>query len=289
VDLAARGIELHVHAAVELLVAGEEAAIEECARLGRRRGLPFVYDLGSGLLKRPYAFPASEPDAASAVAKGADLVLFSADKLLGGQAGDGGSRGGQRVRIGIQVGGGRQVKQWDPARFGDLGGTLAGRYGAQLVFTGSTEDRPLVDLALSRLPTGTDAIDLCGRVDLLTLAAILERLSVFVTGDTGPMHLAAAVGAPLVAIFGPSDPRRWGPLSNDAHIVHSLVECRPCNRIRRPPSHCLGTIPDCLAAISVDDVMRAVEQVLGQAPQAGRATATRAAAGRPMEAPDVGR
>jgi len=184
----------------------------------------------------------------------------AARKLLAGEGGDGRPPAGPL--IGIQVGSGRQVKQWDPTRFGDLGAALARKHGARLAFTGSAEDRPLVELALARLPKGIDVIDLCGRLDLPTLAAVLEGLSVFITGDTGPMHLAAAVGAPLVAIFGPSDPRRWGPLSSGAQIVHSEVPCRPCNRIRRPPSHCVGTVPECLAAIGVGDVLQAVDRLL---------------------------
>lgn len=209
----------------------------------------------------------------------------AAGALLADPADDGGSHRAPRLRIGIQVGGGRQVKQWDPRRFGELGGTLAVKFGAQLVFTGSAEDRQLVDLALGQLPPGIEAIDLCGRVDLLTLAALLERLSVFVTGDTGPMHLAGAVGTPLVAIFGPSDPRRWGPLSSSARIVHSGVNCRPCNRIRRPPSHCIGVTPDCLASIGVHEVVQAVEQVLGRAALPRAASAP----GGSMEAIDAGR
>jgi ADP-heptose:LPS heptosyltransferase len=211
----------------------------------------------------------------------------AARKLLAREGRDGRSSAGPR--IGIQVGSGRQVKQWDPARFGELGAALALKHGATLVFTGSAEDRPLVDLALARLPKGTDAIDLCGRVDLLTLAAVLERLSVFVTGDTGPMHLAAAVGTPLVAIFGPSDPRRWGPLSSGAQIVHSAVACRPCNRIRRPPSHCVGRIPECLASIGVGDVLQAVEQVLARTGDAPAATAPAVPRERAAEAADGSR
>jgi ADP-heptose:LPS heptosyltransferase len=171
---------------------------------------------------------------------------------------------GTTALIGIQVGGGRQVKQWDPVRFGDLAARLAAKYAARLVFTGSAEDRPLVDMALARVPSDAGVIDLCGRADLPTIAGLLERFSVFITGDTGPMHLAAAVGTPLVAIFGPSDPRRWGPLSTKACIVHSAVDCRPCNRIRHPPPRCVGTIPDCLAAIGVDQVLDAVDQLLAR-------------------------
>jgi ADP-heptose:LPS heptosyltransferase len=174
---------------------------------------------------------------------------------------DGGGRE-EPLHIGIQVGGGRQVKQWDPARFGELAARLAARYPARFVFTGSTEDRPLVEAALARVPKHVPVVDVCGQVDLPTLAALLERFAVFVTGDTGPMHLAAAVGTPLVAIFGPSDPRRWGPLSSTARIVRSAVDCAPCNRIRRPPARCAGTLPDCLAAIDVDQVLEAVDRQL---------------------------
>jgi ADP-heptose:LPS heptosyltransferase len=177
--------------------------------------------------------------------------------------------------IGVQVGGGRQVKQWEPARFGALVAALAARHPARFVFTGSQSDRALVDAALAHVPAGVPVVDLVGRADLPTLAALLEKVSVFITGDTGPMHLAAAVGAPIVAIFGPSDPRRWGPLcgrpaggrlpSGDVRIVHSRVACRPCNRIRRPPAHCVGLVPECLQAITVEQVLGEVELLLAAA------------------------
>ncbi len=176
--------------------------------------------------------------------------------------------------IGIQVGGGRDVKQWEPARFGELVADLAVRYRARFVFTGSERDRAVTDAALATAPRTIPIVDLVGRADIPTLAAVLERLSLFITGDTGPMHLAAAVGTPIVAIFGPSDPLRWGPLawrplacSNEAgaeaRVVHSTVACRPCNRIRRPPARCVGHVPDCLDAVTVEQVAREVDTVLG--------------------------
>jgi ADP-heptose:LPS heptosyltransferase len=191
-----------------------------------------------------------------------------AESLLagGGQGVPGPRRTGAEperpLSIGIQVGGGRVVKQWDPARFGVLAARLAERYPVQIVFTGSADDRRLVAAALAHVPTHVPVVDVCGQVDLPTLAALLERFAVFITGDTGPMHLAAAVATPLVAIFGPSDPRRWGPLSSTARIVRSDVACGPCNQIRRPPARCSDALADCLAAIDVDQVLEAVEQQL---------------------------
>jgi lipopolysaccharide heptosyltransferase II len=200
----------------------------------------------------------------------------------GADARDAGDR--RRPLIGVHVSAGRPVKQWDPVRFGELAARLAARHDARVVFTGSDDDRALVDLAVAHVPDGAAVIQLCGRADLVMLAALLERFSVFVTCDSGPMHLAAAIGTPLVAIFGPSDSRRWGPISGNARVVQSDVDCRPCNRIRRPPARCAGRTPDCLAAISVDQVLEAVEQVLaaGSVERRGRDDVT-------VETGDAGR
>ena len=100
-----------------------------------------------------------------------------------------------------------------------------------------------------------------GRLDLLTLAAVLERLDLLVTGDTGPMHLAAAVGTPVVAVFGPSDPARYAPRGPRDRVVRIDLPCSPCNRIRRPPARCVGHTPDCLAGITADAVFDAAIDV----------------------------
>jgi ADP-heptose:LPS heptosyltransferase len=97
---------------------------------------------------------------------------------------------------------------------------------------------------------------------VLDLAAVLERLPVFVTGDTGPMHLAAAVGAPVVALFGPSIPARYAPLSARSRVVRIDLPCSPCNRIRLPPDRCRGHVPDCLDGIGVDAVLAAARGLL---------------------------
>ncbi len=81
-------------------------------------------------------------------------------------------------------------------------------------------------------------------------AAILAQLDVLVTGDTGPMHLAAAVGTPVVAVFGPSDPARYATRGPADRVVRIDLPCSPCNRIRRPPERCVGHTPDCLAGVT---------------------------------------
>jgi lipopolysaccharide heptosyltransferase II len=169
--------------------------------------------------------------------------------------------GHRRPLVGIHVSGGRAIKQWEPERFAELASRLIRTRGAGIVLTGTTADRPLVDKVAGALAKAA-VIDLAGALDLPTLAAVLERLDVFVTGDTGPMHVAAAVGVPIVAVFGPSDPARYAPRDPMHRVVRVDLPCSPCNRIRRPPERCVGHTPDCLTGIDVEMVYRAVEATL---------------------------
>ena len=169
--------------------------------------------------------------------------------------------GGAR-RIGIHVNGGRAIKQWPESRFREIARRLVHDRGAAIVLTGTPGDRGLIDGVLAALPPDR-ALDLSGERSLLTVAAVLERLDLFVTGDTGPMHLARAVGTPIVAIFGPSQPWRYGPRGVRDRVVRIDLPCSPCNRIRVPPARCTGHTPDCLAGVDVASVMAAIDDVLG--------------------------
>ena len=169
--------------------------------------------------------------------------------------------GSGRPLVGMHVSGGRPIKQWDLDRFSEVAGRLVTCAGATIVLTGSPADRPLVDTVKRRLSPAR-VIDVAGEGDLLTVAAILEELDVLVTGDTGPMHLAAAVGTPIVAVFGPSDPARYAPRGPHDRVVRIDLPCSPCNRIRLPPGRCVGHTPDCLAFISTDRVLTAAVSVL---------------------------
>jgi ADP-heptose:LPS heptosyltransferase len=164
--------------------------------------------------------------------------------------------------VGIHASGGRAIKQWDADRFAAVADRLAREHGAAIVLTGTAEDRELVEGVARRLPAAARTVDLAGAIELPLLAAILERLDLLVTGDTGPMHLAAAVGTPVVAIFGPSDPARYAPLEAASAIVRIDLPCSPCNRIRLPPERCVGHTPDCLAGVSVEQVHAAAVRLL---------------------------
>ena len=169
----------------------------------------------------------------------------------------------RRPLIGVHVSGGRESKQWHLDRFADVARELARLRGGTIVLTGGAPDRPLVDAVVAQLG-GISRIDVCGTLDLVDLAAVLSRLDVLVTGDTGPMHLASAVSTPVVALFGPADPRRYGPSSPLQRILRVDLPCSPCGLVRLPPERCRGHVPDCMDGIRVDMVVAATLEVLDE-------------------------
>ena len=164
--------------------------------------------------------------------------------------------------VGIQPATGRRIKEWDPVRFAELGAEIARTRGASVILIGSTADKAVLDAVRHAWPSGVPLTEVPADVDLVVLTAVLERLSLFITGDTGPMHLAAAVGTPVLAIFGPSLPTRYAPLSPRSRIVRIDIHCSPCNLLRQPPTRCLNRVPDCLAGIATADVLRAANDML---------------------------
>ena len=186
----------------------------------------------------------------------------------------------RRPLVAMHVSGGRPVKQWDPQRFGEVARKLAATRSATILLTGSETDRALVAQVKAALPESA-VIDVANGVDLLTLAALLAQSDLLVTGDTGPMHLAHAVGTPVVAVFGPSDPARYAPRGPFDRVVRIDLPCAPCNRIRLPPARCQGKTPDCLALVPAESVFDAAVAVLDQLPrrspgEGGRWSATQA-------------
>jgi lipopolysaccharide heptosyltransferase II len=171
-----------------------------------------------------------------------------------------------RPRIGVHVSGGRESKQWHLDRFAHVARRLAEERGATIVLTGSASDRPLVDAVRAQLH-GIPVIDVAGALDLPALAGLLADLDVLVTGDTGPMHVASAVGTPIVALFGPADSQRYGPRSPRQRIIRVDLPCSPCGQVRLPPERCRGHVPDCMDGIQVDAVVTAALDLLDSAPR----------------------
>ncbi|MDD3581223.1 MAG: lipopolysaccharide heptosyltransferase II [Desulfobacca sp.] len=147
------------------------------------------------------------------------------------------------------------TKYWPEARFAALADRLVRDWQVRVVFTGGIGDRPLIARIKARMQTA--ALDLSGHTSLLELARLYQQADLAVTTDTGPMHLAAALGTPVVALFGPTAPWRTGPFGDGHKVVRLGLACSPCFR-RRCPN------PECMTGIEVEGVLRAVQQILAE-------------------------
>ncbi len=117
------------------------------------------------------------------------------------------------------------TKNWTAAGFAAVADLLAAR-ALPAVFTGAPADRTALDAIAAAMQTPMRRLD--GRTSLKTLAALYRRARVVLATDTGPMHLAVAVGTPVVALFGPTDPRYTGPPGTDHVVLRTSVPCSPC-------------------------------------------------------------
>lgn len=146
-----------------------------------------------------------------------------------------------------------ETKRWPPRRFGELLGRLRAAGYPPCVLLGGPEDQPLSSSICGACPA--DVIDLIGRTSLRQLSALLAQANLVICHDSGPMHLAAALGRPLVAIFGPTDARRTGPYCRTARVVSLPLACSPCRRRRCPLQH-----HNCMQQLSADAVMQSVRE-----------------------------
>jgi heptosyltransferase-2 len=153
------------------------------------------------------------------------------------------------------------AKRWPPARVGELVSRLAAR-GTQAVLVGAAGDRSAGREIESLLPDSTRLVNLIGRTDLRLFAGVLAACDAFVSNDSGAMHLAAAAGVPVTAIFGPTDERATAPLGDHDVIIHQVF-CRPCMLRDCPIDH------RCMRGVTVDVVFDAVNRRLGAAVAAG--------------------
>lgn len=146
------------------------------------------------------------------------------------------------------------AKCWSPDRFGELGKRLSKKWKASILLFGKEEERSMAEEILQQL--GGGGIDLVGKTRLLQLAAILERCHLLVTNDTGTMHVATAVGTPVVALFGSTDPVTTGPWGDGHVVVRKDVPCSPCLKRICPTDH------RCMELITVDEVEEAITNKL---------------------------
>ena len=139
-------------------------------------------------------------------------------------------------------------KRWPPEHFAELVRRLAEKFsGARFAILGSGEDKPLGDAIARILPER--CLNLCGATSLPEMIEWLRLGNLLVTNDTGPMHAAAALGKPLVALFGPTEPRRTGPYGQLENVLRLDLPCSPCLKSTchfEKPEECLRALPPAL-------------------------------------------
>jgi len=145
------------------------------------------------------------------------------------------------------------TKLWFNDRFAEVGDLLIEK-GCSVVFTGSPADREEIDRIINTMTGG--AVNLAGETSLISLAALFQVAEAVVSTDTGPMHIAAAVGTPLVAIFGSTAPWRTGPWGEEHLVLRAEMDCSPCLKKHCPKDS------ECMRDISVAQVMSAVNRIL---------------------------
>jgi len=145
------------------------------------------------------------------------------------------------------------AKRWFTDRYAKLADELVKRYNVKVIIFGGPQDCDITGEVASLMKSSS--INLAGKITLRELAAIIARCNVFITNDTGPMHIAAAVGTKVVAIFGSTDPVRTSPWGEGHIIVKKEVECSPCLK-----PFCLRNDYKCLDMITVEDVLGLIEE-----------------------------
>lgn len=152
--------------------------------------------------------------------------------------------------IGMHPGAKDKFKQWNPKYFIELGRKLVKEKGAKILLTGDPSEKELVDEIAEHIPGATS---LAGKLPVRVTAALIEKLDLFVTNDTGPMHIAFAMGTPTFAFFSPTDPSLCGPYKiNHGTVIQKPKTCIPCIR-----KSCVS--PFCMEQISPQNVYEKID------------------------------
>ena len=160
----------------------------------------------------------------------------------------------------IHPGAGAPVKLWREEAWARVGDALVRRYGAKIILTGSAGEKPLCEAIARRMVA--EPIVAAGETTLGGLAALMARSRLVLGVDSGPLHLAVAVGAPTVHLYGPVDSRTFGPWGDPARhvVITSDMDCIPCNRLDYAPEELDGH--PCVRNIPVERVLEAAERLL---------------------------
>ena len=155
----------------------------------------------------------------------------------------------------LNTGGSWETKRWPEEYFADIADLLAER-GKRILFVGGPSDTERVNYIRNEIENIEMVYNLSGKTSLLELAAVLKRAKLMISGDTGPVHVAAAVGTNTLTIFGPSDEEKYAPRGKGKNILIKNIDldCRPCGEHECPLGHF-----KCMRKLSPEMVVQRLE------------------------------
>lgn len=163
--------------------------------------------------------------------------------------------GATKPWIGIHTSARDRTRRWPVERFAHAAANIQRKIGGTVILLGEQRDSAEMEAAIT--DTGSPFRNLAGCTTLPVTGAVIQRLAVFLTNDTGPAHIAYAIGAPTVTVFGGGDPGRNGPIVEGPFRVAAFdVECRPCETGDCPIAF------HCLQQVSVEQVLRLADEVM---------------------------
>jgi len=187
---------------------------------------------------------------------GGSLKAAEAGRLRLGTAGITGAVIG--VSPGAAYGG---AKRWLPERFAEAAVETASRIGATVAVFGSQEEAEICAIVADTVRiTGTECVNFAGTTDLATFIELAAACDVYLTNDSGPMHIASALGVPTIAVFGATDDIATGPTGDLSLVVREQVECSPCLLRECPIDH------RCMTRVSSARIAEAALHVLNNRP-----------------------
>jgi len=154
----------------------------------------------------------------------------------------------------ISPGAKSHLKRWDAKKYALLSDRLVSELGCKVFVVGNDDDLEVVDKFL--LSAKEPVTDLCGKTSIGALSLLMKRAALVITNDSAPLHIASSVNAHVIAIFGPTDEKKYGPLSKLNRVIKPIAQCRPCEEALCK----IGPDEGCIQRITVEEVFEKAKE-----------------------------
>ena len=156
-------------------------------------------------------------------------------------------------------------RRWPVDRFAKLAVKILSSSDVKIVLIGDAHDVPYVDGFMEMVQRDPRIFNLAERLDIGMLTVLLEKARLFITNDSGPLHIAVSVGTATVSLFGPEIPERYGPVEREKHaVVYADTYCSPCLNVYNQKAALCHGMNECMHKITVEEVFDAVTKKISE-------------------------